>query len=186
MSTSRVRTRPKISPSCAGLRMTPEEFDALTNFDVRYRYELVRGVDQRQLEFPSVLPHGRMLPGESAVSNTTEASWNRLSREPNSSPPSSRGSPKACRILNKITSEQDFQLFRSAEAVQGVQIEPLSIPPVDVVNGSSKRASLDKTTTEHRPDPLLHHWPNWRPQSRSSLTSGDVSWGATIDRGVAA
>ena len=24
--------------------MTPEEFDALTNFDVRYRYELVRGV----------------------------------------------------------------------------------------------------------------------------------------------
>ena len=44
MSTSKVRTRPRISPSCAGLRMTPEEFDALTHFDERYRYELVRGV----------------------------------------------------------------------------------------------------------------------------------------------
>ena len=44
MSTSKVRIRPRISPSCAGLRMTPEEFDALTDFDERYRYELVRGV----------------------------------------------------------------------------------------------------------------------------------------------
>ena len=44
MSTSKVRTRPRISPSCAGLRMSPEEFDAITNFDDRYRYELVRGV----------------------------------------------------------------------------------------------------------------------------------------------
>ena len=44
MSTSKVRIRPRISPSCAGLRMSPEEFDALTNFDERYRYELVRGV----------------------------------------------------------------------------------------------------------------------------------------------
>ena len=44
MSTSKVRIRPRIGPSCAGLRMSPEEFDALTNFDERYRYELVRGV----------------------------------------------------------------------------------------------------------------------------------------------
>ncbi len=44
MSTSRVRIRPRVSPSCAGLRMTPEEFDSITNFDDRYRYELVRGV----------------------------------------------------------------------------------------------------------------------------------------------
>ena len=44
MSTSKVRTLPRVSPSCAGVRMTPEEFDALANFDDRYRYELVRGV----------------------------------------------------------------------------------------------------------------------------------------------
>ena len=44
MSTSKVRTQPRIGPSCAGLRMSPEEFDALTKFDERYRYELVRGV----------------------------------------------------------------------------------------------------------------------------------------------
>ena len=44
MSTSKVRTLPRISPSSAGLQMTPEEFDAITNYDDRYRYELVHGV----------------------------------------------------------------------------------------------------------------------------------------------
>jgi Uma2 family endonuclease len=46
MSTSRaqLRIRRRISPSCAGLRMSPEEFDSLTNCDDRYRYELVHGV----------------------------------------------------------------------------------------------------------------------------------------------
>jgi Uma2 family endonuclease len=44
MSTSKVRTLPRLSPSCAGLRFSPAEFDALTHFDERYRYELVRGV----------------------------------------------------------------------------------------------------------------------------------------------
>src|SRR3954454_21752781 len=44
MSMSKVRTRPRISPSSAGLRMTGEEFDAIANFDERYRYELVHGV----------------------------------------------------------------------------------------------------------------------------------------------
>jgi Uma2 family endonuclease len=46
MSTSRtkLRIRQRMMPSSAGLRMTPEEFDAITRFDDRYRYELVRGV----------------------------------------------------------------------------------------------------------------------------------------------
>jgi Uma2 family endonuclease len=44
MSTSQVRTRKWISPSSAGLRLTPEEFDALAHYDDRYRYELVHGV----------------------------------------------------------------------------------------------------------------------------------------------
>jgi Uma2 family endonuclease len=44
MSTSKVRIRKRISPSCAGLRMTPEEFDSITDYDDRYRYELVHGV----------------------------------------------------------------------------------------------------------------------------------------------
>ena len=44
MSTSKVRIRKRISPSCAGLRMTPEEFDSITDCDDRYRYELVHGV----------------------------------------------------------------------------------------------------------------------------------------------
>src|SRR5262249_19037908 len=34
----------RIGPSCAGLRMSAEEFDAHTNYDDRYRYELIRGV----------------------------------------------------------------------------------------------------------------------------------------------
>ncbi len=44
MSTSRVKTKPRISASSAGIQMTPEEFDAVTNYDDRYRYELVHGV----------------------------------------------------------------------------------------------------------------------------------------------
>jgi Uma2 family endonuclease len=46
MSTSRakLRIRQRVSPSSAGLRMTPEEFDAITNYDERHRYELVHGV----------------------------------------------------------------------------------------------------------------------------------------------
>jgi Uma2 family endonuclease len=44
MSTSRVRVRRRIGPSCAGLRMSPQEFDAHVNYDDRYRYELVKGV----------------------------------------------------------------------------------------------------------------------------------------------
>ena len=50
MSTSRarlqnqLRLRQRLGPSSAGLRMSREEFDALTNVDDRYRYELVHGV----------------------------------------------------------------------------------------------------------------------------------------------
>jgi Uma2 family endonuclease len=46
MSTSRIkpRIRQRIGPSSAGLRMSRDEFDALTRFDDRYRYELVHGV----------------------------------------------------------------------------------------------------------------------------------------------
>src|SRR5438128_1031481 len=46
MSTSRTqrRTRNRISPSSAGVRMTPAEFDAITRHDDRYRYELIHGV----------------------------------------------------------------------------------------------------------------------------------------------
>jgi Uma2 family endonuclease len=43
MST-KVRVRKRISPSCAGLRMSSAEFDAITDWDDRYRYELIRGV----------------------------------------------------------------------------------------------------------------------------------------------
>ena len=46
MSTSRtrLRIRQRFSPSSSGLRMSPEEFDAMTRYDDRYRYELVNGV----------------------------------------------------------------------------------------------------------------------------------------------
>jgi Uma2 family endonuclease len=44
MSTSKVRVRQRIGPSSAGVRMTAAEFDAHTNWDDRYRYELIRGV----------------------------------------------------------------------------------------------------------------------------------------------
>ena len=44
MGISRGRSRVRLSPSCAGLRMTPEEFDGVLDFDERYRYELINGV----------------------------------------------------------------------------------------------------------------------------------------------
>ncbi|MHC5538863.1 Uma2 family endonuclease [Singulisphaera rosea] len=46
MSTSKTKTKslPRVGPSSAGLLMSPEEFDAIDDFDDRYRYELVRGV----------------------------------------------------------------------------------------------------------------------------------------------
>ena len=34
----------RISPSSAGMLLTPEEFDAITDYDDRYRYELINGV----------------------------------------------------------------------------------------------------------------------------------------------
>jgi Uma2 family endonuclease len=46
MSTSRLRKvkRPKLGRSSNGMLMTPEEFDAVTDVDDRYRYELIHGV----------------------------------------------------------------------------------------------------------------------------------------------
>ena len=44
MDPSESRFQQWIIPSSAGLRMTPEEFDAITRFNKRYRYELVHGV----------------------------------------------------------------------------------------------------------------------------------------------
>src|SRR4051812_48104438 len=44
MSTSRVKLELRISAASAGLLMTPEEFDAIADYDDRYRYELIRGV----------------------------------------------------------------------------------------------------------------------------------------------
>lgn len=44
MSTPQVRTNPRIGPSSAGILMAPEEFDAITNYDDRYCYELIHGV----------------------------------------------------------------------------------------------------------------------------------------------
>jgi len=35
---------PPIGPECAGISMSPEEFDAIEEYDEGYRYELVRGV----------------------------------------------------------------------------------------------------------------------------------------------
>ncbi len=35
---------PRIGPECAGILMSPEEFDAVDDHDEDYRYELVRGV----------------------------------------------------------------------------------------------------------------------------------------------
>jgi Uma2 family endonuclease len=45
MSTSRVRTSSiRLGFGSAGILMTPEEFDAVTEYDDRYRYELIHGV----------------------------------------------------------------------------------------------------------------------------------------------
>jgi Uma2 family endonuclease len=44
MNTSKRRTRKRISASSAGLRMSLEEFDAISNYDDRYSYELIRGI----------------------------------------------------------------------------------------------------------------------------------------------
>jgi Uma2 family endonuclease len=46
MATSHIRrTRlPKLRRSSNGMLMTPEEFDAVTDYDDRYRYELIHGV----------------------------------------------------------------------------------------------------------------------------------------------
>src|SRR5689334_12093797 len=38
------RTLPGIGPRSAGITMTTEEFDAITRYDDRYRYELIRGI----------------------------------------------------------------------------------------------------------------------------------------------
>jgi Uma2 family endonuclease len=44
MSTSKTGSRIKVGLSSNGMLMTPEEFDAITRADERYRYELVHGV----------------------------------------------------------------------------------------------------------------------------------------------
>jgi Uma2 family endonuclease len=44
MSTGKVDTKLKLGPRSAGMRMTPEEFDAVTRYDDRYCYELIHGV----------------------------------------------------------------------------------------------------------------------------------------------
>ena len=44
MSTPRIETVPKLRRSSNGMLMTPEEFDAVTDYDDRYRYELIHGV----------------------------------------------------------------------------------------------------------------------------------------------
>jgi Uma2 family endonuclease len=44
MSTTETRTLPSIGPATAGILMTPEEFDAITEYDDLYDYELIHGV----------------------------------------------------------------------------------------------------------------------------------------------
>jgi Uma2 family endonuclease len=44
MSTTALQTAPAIGPESAGLLMTPEEFDAITDYDDLYDYELIHGV----------------------------------------------------------------------------------------------------------------------------------------------
>jgi len=44
MSTSRVRRVPRIGRHSNGMLMTPEEFDAITDYDDSYDYELIHGV----------------------------------------------------------------------------------------------------------------------------------------------
>lgn len=40
----RSKSLPRIGPGSAGIIMTPKEFDAIDNYDERYRYQLIRGV----------------------------------------------------------------------------------------------------------------------------------------------
>jgi Uma2 family endonuclease len=44
VSTTETRTLPFIGPDAAGILMTPEEFDAITDYDDLYAYELIHGV----------------------------------------------------------------------------------------------------------------------------------------------
>ncbi len=44
MSMIEVRTMPAIGPRSAGILMTPEEFDEITEYDELYDYELIHGV----------------------------------------------------------------------------------------------------------------------------------------------
>ncbi len=44
MSTPQLETPMALGPDAAGLLMTPEEFDAVTDYDDQYGYELIRGV----------------------------------------------------------------------------------------------------------------------------------------------
>src|SRR5438067_268632 len=44
MSTADVETQLYLCPELAGTLMTPEEFDAVEDYDEEYRYELVHGV----------------------------------------------------------------------------------------------------------------------------------------------
>ena len=44
MSTTDVLSPPAIGPASAGLLMTPEEFDEITEYDELYSYELIHGV----------------------------------------------------------------------------------------------------------------------------------------------
>ena len=42
--TRTMKTHKRIDFGCAGITMTPAEFDAIENYDKNYRYELIRGV----------------------------------------------------------------------------------------------------------------------------------------------
>jgi len=44
MSATQVVSPPKLGPASAGVLMTPEEFDAVEEWDENYRYELINGV----------------------------------------------------------------------------------------------------------------------------------------------
>jgi Uma2 family endonuclease len=44
MSVTQVVSPPKLGPASAGVPMTPEEFDAVDEWDENYRYELIHGV----------------------------------------------------------------------------------------------------------------------------------------------
>ena len=44
MSTLPADASPILGPESAGMLMTPEEFDAVNDYDENYRYELIHGV----------------------------------------------------------------------------------------------------------------------------------------------